>query len=202
MNTALPCAAASERNKEPILERLRDFLPPDAQVLEIASGTGQHVAHFAAALPGTRWQPTDFEAENLLSIAARCDAQHLHNVHAPLQLDVQTTSWPVPDDFDAVVYINLLHIAPWSATPGLFAGARHVLRDDGPRLVMVYGAFKEGGRHTAPSNEAFDASLRARNPAWGVRDLEAVTHCAGENGFRRLALERMPANNLLLAFAA
>ena len=201
MNTALPCSAASERNKVPILEQLRVHLPADADVLEIASGTGQHVAHFAAALPASSWQPTDLEDENLLAIAARCDAAGLRNVHAPRHLDVHATTWPVPDHFDALVCINMIHIAPWSATPCLFAGARRVLREEGPRLIVLYGPYKEGGQHTAPSNEAFDASLKSRNPTWGVRGLETVTGLALETGFRRIALERMPANNLLLVFA-
>ncbi|MEN9704343.1 MAG: hypothetical protein RLZZ393_222 [Pseudomonadota bacterium] len=200
MNTALPCSAASERNKVPILEQLFRHLPPDADVLEIASGTGQHVAYFAAAMPGTSWQPTDLEDENLLAIAARCDAAGLRNVHDPRRLDVHATPWPVPDHFDALICINLIHIAPWSATASLFTGARQTLREYGPRLLVLYGPYKEGGRHTAPSNEEFDASLKARNPSWGVRDLETVTGMALEAGFRRIALERLPANNLLLVF--
>ena len=201
MTADLPCSPASERNKGPILEQLLRFLPEDASVLEIASGTGQHVAHFAAALPRSSWQPTDADPANLLTIAARCDGQSLYNVHAPVELDVHDALWRVPDDFDAVVCINMIHIAPWSATPALLAGARRVLRADGPRLLFLYGPYREGGRHTTPSNEDFDTSLRTRNPAWGVRDLETVTTLAGEHGFRRLTLERLPANNLLLAFA-
>jgi len=201
VTAALPCSAASERNKGPILEQLLRFLPEDAAVLEIASGTGQHVAHFAAALPHSSWQPTDADPANLLTIASRCDAQALHNVHAPIELDVHAPIWRVPEDFDAVVCINLIHIAPWTATPSLLVGARRALRADGPRLLFLYGPFREGGQHTTASNADFDASLRARNPAWGVRDLEAVTQIAGEHGFRRLTLERLPANNLLLAFA-
>lgn len=201
MNTALPCAAASERNKEPILEQLRRCLPADADVLEIASGTGQHVAHFAAALPGTSWQPTDYEFDNLIPIATRCDQAGLRNVHDPLQLDVHATPWPVPDHFDALVCINMIHIAPWSATPALFAGAKQVLREDGPKLIVLYGPYREGGQHTSPSNEQFDASLKSRNPTWGVRDLDEVGAEAAAQGFRRIALERLPANNLLLVFA-
>jgi SAM-dependent methyltransferase len=197
----LPSSPASERNKGPILEQLQRFLPEDAKVLEIASGTGQHVAHFAAALPRSSWQPTDADPANLLTIAARCDARSLHNVHAPLELDVHDAIWRVPDDFDAVVCINMIHIAPWSATAALFAGARRALRDDGPRQLYLYGPYREGGRHTTQSNEDFDASLRARNQAWGVRDLEAVTSLAGEHGFRLLTVERLPANNLLLVLA-
>lgn len=136
MNTALPCAAASERNKEPILEQLLRILPADAEVLEIASGTGQHVAHFAAALTGTAWQPTDYEIDNLIPIATRCDQAGLRNVRDPLQLDVRAPVWPVPDHFDAVVCINMIHIAPWAATPALFAGAKQVLREDGPLSLI------------------------------------------------------------------
>ena len=201
MTCGLPASPASERNKGPILEQLLQFLPADAQVLEIASGTGQHVAHFAAALPRSAWQPTDADPANLPTIAARCDGQSLHNVHAPLELDVHAPLWPVPDDFDAVVCINMIHIAPWSATPALLAGSRRVLRADGPRLLFLYGPYREGGHHTTPSNEQFDASLRARNADWGVRDLETVTTAAGDQGFRRLTVARLPANNLLLAFA-
>ena len=201
MTADLPCSPASERNKGPILEQLLRFLPEDASVLEIASGTGQHVAHFAAALPRSSWQPTDADPANLLTIAARCDVRSLYNVHAPVELDVHDAPWRVPDDFDAVVCINMIHIAPWSATPALLAGARRVLRADGPRLLFLYGPYREGGRHTTPSNEDFDTSLRSRNPAWGVRDVETVTSLAGEHGFRRLTLERLPANNLMLAFA-
>ena len=201
MTGGLPASPASERNKGPILEQLLQFLPADAQVLEIASGTGQHVAHFAAALPRSAWQPTDADPANLPTIAARCDGQSLHNVHAPLELDVHAPLWPVPDDFDAVVCINMIHIAPWSATPALLAGSRRVLRADGPRLLFLYGPYREGGHHTTPSNEQFDASLRARNADWGVRDLETVTTAAGDQGFRRLTVARLPANNLLLAFA-
>jgi cyclopropane fatty-acyl-phospholipid synthase-like methyltransferase len=200
-NTALPCAAASERNKDPILEQLQSHLPADADVLEIASGTGQHVAHFAAALPRTTWQPTDYQIENLVPIAARCDQAGLRNVQDPLRLDVHEVAWPVPDHFDALVCINMIHIAPWSATAALFAGARQVLREDGPRLVVLYGPFKEHGEHTAPSNEAFDASLKSRDPGWGVRDLGDVTRTAESCGFQRTAVERMPANNLLVVFA-
>ena len=201
MNTALPCAAASERNKAPILEQLRRFLPADSDVLEIASGTGQHVVHFAAALPGTSWQPTDYELDNLIPIATRCDQSGLRNVHDPLQLDVHASVWPVPDHFDALVCINMIHIAPWSATPALFAGAKQVLREDGPKLIVLYGPYREGGLHTSPSNEQFDASLKSRNPSWGVRDLDEVGAEAAAQGFQRIALERLPANNLLLVFA-
>jgi SAM-dependent methyltransferase len=201
MTSELPVAPSAERNKDPILEQLRQYLPADATVLEIASGTGQHVVHFALALPGTSWQPTDPDPDNVLVIANRCDAARLRNIHPPLQLDVHQPEWRVADVFDAVICINMIHIAPWSATAALLAGAGRVLRQDGPRLLILYGAYKEGGRHTSPSNEAFDAWLKSRDARWGVRDLEAVTALAQEQGFERRALARLPANTLLLVFA-
>ena len=198
MSTPLPDSPAAERNKTPILEELRQLLPASGAVLEIACGTGQHVVHFAAAFPAVSWQPTDPDPQCVLATATRCDSAHLKNIHAPLQLDVHQATWPVADDFDAVLCINMIHIAPWSATAALLAGAARVLRGDGPRLVLLYGPYKEGGRHTAPSNEAFDASLRSRDPRWGVRDLEAVAEVAGSCGFALHAVHRLPANNLFV----
>lgn len=201
MLTELPHSPAAERNKAAILEQLQRVLPVDATVLEIASGTGQHVAHFAAACPQQTWQPSDPDALNVLATATRCDQARLYNVHPPLQLDVHQSPWRVADECDAVFCANLIHIAPWSATAALLAGAGQVLRADGPGLLVLYGPFREGGRHTAPSNESFDATLRARNPDWGVRDLEAVTALAASQGFRAHSLARLPANNLLVVFA-
>ena len=200
MASELPHSPAAERNKAPILEQLQRLLPLDATVLEIASGTGQHVAHFAAACPQQSWQPSDPDALNVLAIATRCDQARLHNVHPPLQLDVHQWPWRVADECDAVFCANLIHIAPWSATAALLVGARQVLRADGPGLLLLYGPFQEEGRHSSASNEAFDASLRARNPDWGVRDLEAVTALAESQGFQRQGIERLPANNLLVVF--
>jgi ubiquinone/menaquinone biosynthesis C-methylase UbiE len=191
-------SVAADRNKGLILEQLCRLLPEDATVLEIASGTGQHVVHFAAALPRSSWQPSDPNPDYVLDAATRCDASRLRNIHPPLQLDVHQHEWRVADEFDAVLCINMIHIAPWSATTALLAGARRVLREDGPRLLVLYGAYKEGGQHTSPSNADFDLSLRARNPEWGVRDLEDVERLAADQGFKRGALVRMPANNLLL----
>ncbi|MFO1401887.1 MAG: DUF938 domain-containing protein [Steroidobacteraceae bacterium] len=193
---ALPTAPAPERNKGPILEVLRTLLPAGGRVLEIASGTGQHVAHFAAALPALAWQPTDFDAAMLPVIGARCAA--LANVAAALQLDVHADPWPVAGAFAAVICINMIHIAPASATSALLDGAARVLAPGG--LLFLYGPFREGGAHTAPSNAEFDASLQARNPAWGVRNLEDVEALAAARGFMRAALVRMPANNLSVAW--
>ncbi len=194
----LPIAAASERNKGPILEVLRTLLPESGRVLEIASGTGQHVVHFAAALPALAWQPTDADAALLPVIRARVAAAGLGNVAEALALDVHAEPWPVAGPFTAVVCINMIHIAPASATAALLGGAARVLAPGG--LLFLYGPFREGGAHTAASNAEFDASLKARNPGWGVRNLEDVDALAGAHGLVRTALVRMPANNLSVAW--
>lgn len=159
-------APAAARNRDPILRILRQVLLERGTVLEIASGSGEHAVHFAARLPHLIWQP---------SISARRAAVNLSNLLAPIQLDVEATEWPITSA-DAVVCINMLHIAPWSVTEGLLAGAGRVLPAGG--VLYIYGPFQENGRHTAPSNAAFDASLRARNPDWGVRDLDKITDLA------------------------
>jgi cyclopropane fatty-acyl-phospholipid synthase-like methyltransferase len=194
-------SAAAERNKQPILEELQRLLPAQGKVLEIASGTGQHVMHFAAGLPDVHWQPTDREAGDLSSIVARRDAAALGNVAKPLLLDVLHFPWQVGKDFDAVLCINMIHISPWETTPALFSGAARHLRADGSGLVVLYGPFREGGRHTAPSNETFEQWLLAKDPRFGVRNLEDVEAVARASGFSRIHLARLPANNLLLAFA-
>lgn len=193
---SLPTAAASERNKGPILEVLRTLLPAAGCILEIASGTGQHVAHFAAALPALAWQPSDADAAMLPVIRARTAA--LANVAAPVQLDVHAEPWPLAARCAAIVCINMIHIAPGSATPALLGGAARQLAPGG--LLFLYGPFREGGRHTAPSNAEFDAALQARNPLWGVRNLDDVDAMAARLGFARSALVRMPANNLSVAW--
>ncbi len=196
MTEPLPCSPSAERNKGPILEVLRGVLPPSGTVLEVASGTGQHVAHFAAALPGLDWQPSDPDPERRAAIAARLAAVRLANLRAPLALDVHTEPWPLAAPVAAVVCINMIHIAPASATAALIAGARRWLDPAGARCLYLYGPFKQGGRHTAASNADFDASLRARDPGWGVRDLDEVTALAAAAGFTRHAVVAMPANNL------
>jgi cyclopropane fatty-acyl-phospholipid synthase-like methyltransferase len=201
MSAPLPCSAAAERNQGPILEVLRGILPPRGAVLEIASGTGQHVVHFAAALAGLTWQPSDPNRERCATIAARLAAARLPNVLAPLALDVHDEPWPLAAPVDAVLCINMIHIAPASATAALIGGARRWLDPAGARLLFLYGPFKQGGRHTAPSNAAFDESLRAENAAWGVRDLDEVTAAAAAAGFARAAVVPMPANNLSVVFA-
>jgi SAM-dependent methyltransferase len=190
-------AAAAARNRDPILLVLRDLLPSPALVLEIASGTGEHAVWFSRALPAITWQPTVMDAEALESIAAWRDAADLPNLLPPLRLDASSETWPVAEA-NAVVAINMIHIAPWTATQGLIAGAARVLTPGG--LLFLYGPFREGGTHTGAGNAAFDAGLRARNPSWGVRDLDEITLLAGQHGLGAPERIPMPANNLSVVF--
>jgi SAM-dependent methyltransferase len=185
------------RNREPILEVLRRVLPPQGLVLEIASGGGEHAAYFASNLPGLRWQPTDANSEMFESIAAHRAAAGVANLLAPLHLDVTSERWPI-ERADAMVCCNMIHIAPWAATEGLIAGAERTLSRGG--LLYLYGPYKIDGRHSAPSNEDFDASLRARNPLWGVRDLTDVASLAERHGLELAETVAMPANNLSVVF--
>ena len=188
-----PHAPAAARNREPILGVLREVLPASGMVLEIASGTGQHVGYFAPQFAGLVWQPSDRDLRMLESIAAWVGASGQANVRAPLEIDVQAAEWGIAAA-DAMININMIHVAPWSACEGLMAGAGRTLGAGAP--LYLYGPYMVGGRHTAPSNQAFDRALRAQDPSWGVRDLDAVIACAAANG---LAFERavaMPANNL------
>jgi SAM-dependent methyltransferase len=185
------------RNRHPILEFLRRVLPASGTILEIASGTGEHAVHFAAALPHLTWQPTDQDEHALNSIAAHRAASGLSNILAPLRLDATASDWPV-GRADAIVAINMVHISPWQATQGLVAGAGRVLPPGG--VLYLYGAYRENGVHTAPSNEAFDRDLRGRNPEWGVRDLEAVANLASSHGLELVERIPMPANNLSVVF--
>jgi SAM-dependent methyltransferase len=191
-------APAADRNKEPILAVLRTALPDSGLVLEVASGTGQHIVHFARALPGLAWQPSDPDAGARASIAAHVDRSRLGNIRPPVALDAAGEDWPLARA-DAIVCINMIHIAPWAACKGLMAGAGRLLPSGG--ILYLYGPFRRDGRHTAPSNEAFDASLRARDPSWGVRDLEDVTRLAGARGFALEDTVAMPANNLSVIFS-
>ena len=172
-------------------------MPATGVVLEVASGTGQHIVHFARAVPTLTWQPTDADDDLRTAATERIRAAGLSNVRAPLRLDVLAADWP-PTDADAIVCINMIHIAPWSATKGLMDGAKRLLQSGSP--LFLYGPYKRGGRHTAPSNEAFDKSLRARNPDWGVRDLDDVERCAKQHGFAVVDVVAMPANNLTVTF--
>lgn len=190
---------APERNKAPILEVLSRKLPASGTVLEVASGTGQHVVHFAAALPELQWLPSDPEAAHRGSIKARAVAAGLANIAAPLELDVRDRPWPV-GEVDAVVCINMIHIAPWEAALALLEEAGRVLRQGG--VLFLYGPFRRGGRHTAPGNEAFDADLRRRDPRWGVRDLETVSEVAAGHGLLPDEVVEMPVNNCSVVFRA
>ncbi|SPA33737.1 conserved hypothetical protein [Cupriavidus taiwanensis] len=188
-------APATERNREPILAVLRQVLPASGTVLEIASGTGQHAVHFAAALPGITWQPSDPDAAARASIAAWTAHAGLANVRAPLALDVCHQPWGI-DAAAAVVCINMIHIAPWAAAEALFAGAGKLLGPGG--VLFLYGPYRRGGAHTAPSNAAFDAQLRATDPDWGVRDMEAVIALGAAQGLRCDEPVPMPAKNFCL----
>lgn len=194
----LPHSDAADRNKGPILAQLRAVLDEHGAMLEIASGTGQHAAWFAAALPGWSWQPTDADPGMLPVIAERAAQAGLANVLPPRPLDV-TRSWPSFErKFDAVFCANMLHIAPWDACAGLMAGAARQLAPGG--LLVTYGPYFERDVAPAPGNLAFDASLRARDPAWGIRALEDVVAEAGRHGLALAQRHPMPANNLLLVF--
>jgi SAM-dependent methyltransferase len=190
-------AAATDRNRDPILEVLRSVLPPAGVILEIASGTGQHVAYFARALPALSWQPSDASAAHLASIAAWSAASASDNIAAPLLLDVEREPWPVAHA-DAILNINMVHIAPWSAAEALFRGAARLLPVAG--LLYMYGPFKRGGQHTAPSNLRFDERLRGEDPRWGVRDVDDLQGLATSAGFAPAEIIEMPANNLSLLF--
>ena len=193
----LPHSPAAERNKRAILEVLQRVLPAAGKVLEIASGTGQHAVHFAAGLPHLVWRPTDADPQLLDVIRRFTDAAGLPNMESPQRLNVLEQPWPVRRA-DAVVCINMIHIAPWSATEGLLLGAAAVLPSGGP--LVLYGPFRRSGCSTAPSNEAFDASLKARDPDWGVRDLEEVAVLAAAYGMPFEELVEMPANNVAVVF--
>lgn len=186
---------APERNKQPILEVLQRALPAAGTLLELASGTGQHAVYFAQHLPGWTIQPSDVEPENLASIAAYRLEADLPNLREPVRLDVADATWPTAS---AVFNANLIHIAPWQAALDLLRGAARQLAP-GHKLVL-YGPFKIGGAHTAPSNQSFDDSLRARDPSWGVRDLEAVVSVAAGHGLLLEERVEMPANNQTLIF--
>lgn len=198
MTDARRFSPSTARNREPILAVLKRVLDERARVLEIASGAGEHAMFFARALPGVRWQPGDPDAASRESIAAWTAHEGRANVAPPLAIDVCAADWKADGAFDAVVAINMIHIAPWAATVGLFAGAARVLRPGG--VVFLYGPYKREGRHTAPSNEAFEAWLKAQDPAFGVRDLGAVEDEAKKHGLTLREIVEMPANNLSLIF--
>ena len=199
-------SAPAERNKQPILGILLQTLPPSGRALEIASGTGQHVAWFAAALPQWQWQPSDADDSAFDSVQAQVAQLGLRNVAAPVLLDVTAASWlaaqhkapQTPPFFDLIYGANMLHIAPWACCTGLMQGAARHLAPGGQ--LITYGPYLEDGVPTSPGNAAFDLSLKTRNPAWGIRRVEDVAREAGSAGLRLQARHAMPANNLLLVF--
>ena len=186
---------APERNKQPILAVLARVLPQTGTLLELASGTGQHAAYFVQQLPGWTFQPSDVDASNLASISAHVREAASPRLLPPLRLDVCDDDWQV-GPVDAMYSANLVHIAPWEAAVGLLRGASRHLEPAG--LLIMYGPFRIGGRHTAPSNESFDADLRRRDARFGVRDLETVLSAANEHGLALLERVEMPANNQTL----
>lgn len=188
---------AAERNRGPILAQLQRLLPPTGQALEIASGSGQHAAHFARALPGWRWLPSDADAAAAASVAAWC--RDLPNVLPALQLDVMGSAWPgVPLQLDLIFCANLLHIAPWPICAALMQGAARHLAPAG--LLLTYGPYRFDDEPLAPGNQAFDADLRARNPAWGLRRLADLAQQAHDAGLQLRERVSMPANNTLLVW--
>jgi hypothetical protein len=207
-------APAVQRNREPILALLQQVLPGQGVgqrvVLEVASGTGEHGAFFASQLPHHLWLPSDTAPEALASIHAWQAYQHIPNFLPPLTLEVSQPDWPqvvqselakrslaeVP--LTAIVNINMIHISPWSVAMGLMAGAEALLPPSG--ILYLYGPYQRNGQHTAPSNEAFDALLRERNPAWGVRSLEAVVELAAQHRLHLRDMLSMPANNFSVIF--
>jgi hypothetical protein len=181
------------RNAGPIAEVLADILPARGLVLEVASGTGEHILHFAEAFPKLLWQPSDPEPAALRSIEAWRAETGLFNLLPAISLDARAAEWPV-SEADAILCINMVHISPWSATAGLMRGARRLLGDGAP--LYLYGPYRRQGVDTAPSNEAFDESLKARDPEWGLRTLEDVVAEAGTHGLTLDRVVEMPANNL------
>ena len=191
-------APAAARNRDPILDVLRGILPARGVVLEVASGSGEHAIHFAAALPALTFQPSDPDADARASIDAWAAASGLPNLRPALELDASGgRNWPALRAA-AVLCINMIHISPWAATLGLMAGAARVLPPGG--VLVLYGPDRRDGVETAPSNAAFDRSQRLRDPAWGLRRLEDVTAEAERQGLRRQEVAEMPANNLCLVF--
>lgn len=191
---------SAERNKHPILEVLRSILTSNGRALEIASGTGQHVEWFAQQLPQWTWQPSDVHKGALYNIEMRCERAHVDNVYAPIQLDVSLPEWPLDEHtYDLVLCVNMLHIAPWKSCNGLMQGCGRHLSPGG--LLVTYGPYFEDGVTPAPTNVAFDQSLREHDPSWGIRRREDVEAVADACGLRLQTRYEMPANNLLLVFS-
>jgi cyclopropane fatty-acyl-phospholipid synthase-like methyltransferase len=190
-------APATERNRDYILKVLQSFVPADASVLEIASGSGQHATHFAKHFPEARWQPSDLSAENRASIDAWAQAEQVTNIQPALTLDVHQQPWPVAHA-DVVVCINMIHIAPWTACEHLLRGAHQIVPTGG--WLFLYGPYHQNGKPTSPSNHEFDQWLQSQDPSWGVRDMEKVIQAAQEQQFVLEQCVPMPANNFSLVF--
>jgi len=188
-------APAALRNREPIAEVLREWLPESGLVLEVASGTGEHAVHFAAGFPNLEWQPSDVHPDALSSIAAWRDSAGLPNLREPIMLDAAASGWPI-DRAEAVLSINMVHISPWASALGLIDGAAGILPDGGP--LILYGPWLKDDIPAAPSNLAFDADLQARDPEWGLRRVEDFAEAAAEKGLVLEETRPMPANNLML----
>ncbi len=195
--TAKRFAPATQRNRDAITAVLRTVLPSSGVVLEVASGSGEHVVHFAREFAGLNWVPSDPDAEARGSVVAWVQEASLTNIAAPLALDAAAELWPITHA-DAIVCINMVHISPWESTVGLLRGAANLLPEGGP--LYLYGPYRREGFETAPSNEAFDASLRARDARWGLRTLEQVRENAQLQGLQLESVTEMPANNLSIVF--
>lgn len=205
-------APATQRNRQPILEVLERVLPPTGTVLEVASGTGEHAVFFAPRLQPRQWLPSDVNPSALESIAAWGKEAECESLHPPVELDASASRWTIETEdapqwvrellknqpLSAIASINMIHISPWESCLGLMAGAGRLLPAGG--TLYLYGPFRQGGQHTAPSNEAFDESLRYQNPAWGVRNLEDVIAVAKQNHLTLQETVAMPANNFSVIF--
>jgi cyclopropane fatty-acyl-phospholipid synthase-like methyltransferase len=188
---------AAQRNRAPIAQVLAEELPERGLVLEIASGTGEHAVHFARQFPDVDWQPSDPDAQARASIEAYAEEAALPNLRQPVALDASTEEWPIRSA-DALLCVNMVHISPWRASEGLFAGAAEILAEGAP--LILYGPYIEAGVETAASNLAFDESLKARNPEWGLRDVAEIDTLARRSGFSRVRRVQMPANNIVLVY--
>jgi Protein of unknown function (DUF938) len=197
MSDVPPVWPATLRNRDFILDVLRDVLPTTGVILEVASGSGEHVVHFARNLPSLVFQPSDPDPDARLSVAAWARATGVTNVRAPIALDASEPVWPIASA-DGIICINMIHISPWEATVGLIKGAAALIPSRSP--LYLYGPYKREGFETAPSNQAFDQSLRDRDPNWGLRDLEAVAATARTLGFSGPVITEMSANNLSVMF--
>lgn len=190
-------APAALRNREPIAQGLTEWLPARGLVLEVASGTGEHVIHFAGRFPDLEWQPSDLDPDSLASIQAWRDSAALPNVREPIAIDAAMPDWPI-DRADAVLSINMVHISPWASALGLLDGATRVLPPGAP--LILYGPWLKDDIPTAPSNLAFDADLKRRNPDWGLRRVKDFAAAGQQRGLAHVDSRAMPANNLMLLF--